>query len=260
MKGIAVMLGTESRREFIISRIQEEGRVRVCDLSAECEVSEVSIRKDLEVLEAEGHLKRVHGGAVALNKAYASMDLVERYKTNSAAKRRIAELAAALIEDNDTIFMNGGTTLTYVLRAIRGKKNVSIVTNSIHNATVAASHASFNVILLGGDVDPKYQFTHGSDAESQVRNYRATKCILSVDGISKEAGLTLYYSNEASLVRQMIGSAASVIVVADGSKFGREAFARITEAGEMDILVTNKSDKRELIDSLSDMGVKIYEA
>ena len=190
------MTDTERRRERIMELVHETGKVRVGELSELFGVSEVSVRKDLEMLEAEGHLQRVHGGAVALNKLYVNMDLGERYRTNAAAKKAIAEFAADFIEDNDTIFMNGGTTLTYVLRAIRGKKNVSVVTNSMQNASEAASHASFNVILLGGVVDSKYQFTHGSDAENQLKNYHATKCILSVDGISSDAGLTLYYSNE----------------------------------------------------------------
>lgn len=259
-KGDLNMISTEKRRELIMGRVHETGRVKVVELASEFKVSEVSIRKDLEALEAEGHLKRVHGGAVALNKLYVNMDLGERYKTNATAKKHLAELAASFIEDNDTVFMNAGTTLTYVLRAIKGKKNVSIVTNSIQNATEAASHSSFNVILLGGDVDSKYQFTHGSDAEKQLENYHATKCILSVDGVSADSGLTLYYANEASLARQMINSASSVIVVADGSKIGREVFAKITDAKKMDVLITNKTDKEDVLSALSELGVEIYQA
>lgn len=254
------MQNSDNRREFIISKIQTAGKVKVGEIAKECGVSEVSVRKDLESLEAEGQLKRIHGGAVALNKLYVNMDISERYKTNSQAKRRVAERVAEFIEDNDTVFMNAGTTLTYVLRAIKGKKNVSIVTNSIQNATEAASHASFNVILLGGVVDSKYQFTYGSDAEKQLENYHATKCILSVDGVSPKSGLTLYYANEAPLARQMIKSAASVIVVADESKVGKEVFAKITDAKNMDVLVTNKTDKLDTIEELCELGVRVVEA
>ena len=251
---------TEERRERIVSLLHENGKIRVSELSEEYDISEVTIRKDLEALEAEGHLKRVHGGAIGLNKLYVNMDLSERYKTNSAAKRALAELAASFIDDNDTIFMNAGTTLTYVLRAIRDKKNVSIVTNSVQNATEAALYASFNVILLGGELDSKYQFTFGTDAERQLENYRAVKCILSVDGISAESGLSLYYANEASLARKMIQGSAKTIVVADSSKIGREVFARITDAEKTDILITNRSDKKKELDALSKLGVKIYQA
>lgn len=250
---------TEQRRERIVAALHENGKVRVSELSEEYEISEVTIRKDLEALEAEGHLKRVHGGAIGLNKLYVNMDLSERYRTNAGAKRALAELAASFIDDNDTVFMNAGTTLTYVLRAIRDKKNINIVTNSVQNATEAALYASFNVILLGGELDSKYQFTYGADAERQLDNYRATKCIISVDGICAESGLTLYYANEAPLARKMIESSAKTIVVADSSKIGRGVFARITDAKKTSILVTNTSDKKHELSALEKLGVKIYQ-
>ena len=212
---------SENRREEIIELIQSQGTVKVSELSEKYNISEVSIRKDLETLEAQGHLSRIHGGAVGINKLYLNMDLTERFKTNAASKREVAELAAKFIEDNDTIMMNAGTTLTYVLRALRGKKNISIVTNSIQNATEAALYPAFNVILLGGELDSKYQFTYGQDAIHQLENYHATKTILSVDGITAESGLTLYYSNEAELARKMIECSDMAIVVADSSKIGK---------------------------------------
>ena len=250
---------TEDRREEIITLIRDNGKVKVTDLSQRYGISEVSIRKDLEVLEEQGHLSRVHGGAVALNKLYVNMDLNERFKTNASAKKRLAELAAQFIEDNDTIMMNAGTTLTYVLRAIRNKKNISIVTNSIQNATEAAL-SSFNVILLGGELDSKYQFTYGDDALNQLNNYHATKCILSVDGISSASGLTLYYSNEAALAKKMIECSGKVIVTADASKIGKNVFARITDASKMNVLITTESDNSEELNALKKLGVDIHEA
>lgn len=259
-KGIQNMqLTTEQRRENIVAMIHELGKVKVSDLSEKYKISEVSVRKDLEALEAQGHLKRVHGGAVALNKLYVNMDLSERYLTNSQAKRQLAEAVASFVNDNDTIFMNAGTTLTYVLRAIKGKQNISLVTNSIQNATEAALFSSFKVILLGGEVDSKYQFTYGTDAEAQLANYHAMKTILSVDGISAESGLTLYYSNEASIARKMIEYSSKTIVVADSGKIGKEVFARITDAKRTDVLITNASDKEKELAALRKLGVTIYE-
>lgn len=253
-------ISTEQRREQIISIIQENGKVKVSELSEKYGISEVSIRKDLELLEAEGHLSRVHGGAVGLNKLYVNMDLNERYRTNAIAKRKLAELASRFIDDNDTIMMNAGTTLTYVLRAIRNKKNITIVTNSVQNATEAALYPDFNVILLGGELDSKYQFTYGEDAISQLENYHANKCILSVDGISSSAGLTLYYSNEASLVKKMIESSGEVIITADSGKVGKNVFAKITDASKTDILITTNTENKTELEKLCKLGVKIYEA
>ncbi len=252
-------LSSEKRREDIISLIQINGKVKVSELSEKYNISEVSIRKDLEALEAEGHLSRIHGGAVGMNKLYVNMDLSERFKTNASAKKNVAELAARFIDDNDTIMMNAGTTVSYVLRAISKKKNISIVTNSIHNATEAALYPAFNVILLGGELDSKYQFTYGSDAINQLSNYHATKCILSVDGISAQSGLTLYYSNEAELARKMTEASDKTIVVADSSKLGKNVFAKIADASQTDIFITNKTEHLEELSKLKELGVKIYE-
>ena len=254
------MLSTEQRRDEIVAILHTKGKIKVSEIAEKYGISEVSVRKDLEYLEMQGHLSRVHGGAVALNKLYVNMDLSERFKTNSVAKKRLAKLAASLIEDNDTIMMNAGTTLAYVLHAIQGKKNITIVTNSMQNAMEAALYSSFNVILLGGEFDSKYQFTYGEDALSQLENYHATKCILSVVGISLGAGLSLYYSNEASLARKMIECSDKLIVTADGTKLGRYAFAKITDLKCGDVLVTNFAENREEVEKITQAGVTVLEA
>jgi len=248
---------TERRREDIIRLIEECGSVRVSELAKAYGISEVSVRKDLEYLEMHGHLSRTHGGAVAVGKLYVNMDLGERFKTNSAAKKRLAELVEPLIEDNDTLMINAGTTITYILHAVRNKKNIRIVTNSLQNAAEAATYPNFDVILLGGELDRKYQFTYGEDALSQLSNYHATKCILSVDGVSVEDGLTLYYSNEAALARKMIECSDTVIVAADSSKIGRRAFARITDTVKTDVLVTTCAPNDPSLCEIGRLGVKI---
>lgn len=253
-------IAVEQRRAEIVELLSKNGSVRVSELSKLYSISEVTVRSDLEYLESQGQLSRVHGGAVGTGKLYANMDLSERYMTNAASKRALATVAQELIEDNDTIMMNAGTTLAYVLHAIQGKKNISIVTNSIQNALEVSSHPGINVILLGGDIDSKYQFTHGSDATAQLAKYHANKCILSVDGISVSDGLTLYYANEAGIVRGMIESSDEVIVVADATKLGRSAFSRVGSLEDVDVLVTGCKEGSEEIAALRDMGAEVIES
>ncbi len=250
----------EKRREEILNAIRANGKVRVTELSVKYGISEVSIRKDLEILEERGQLARVHGGAVGFEKMYVNMDLEERARTNAEAKRRLADAVARLVEDNDTLMMNAGTTLSYVLRAIKGKHNISVVTNSIPNANEAALYSSFHVILLGGELDPKYQFTYGKNAEEQLRQYHATKCILSVDGVRADAGLTLYYANEAALAKRMMESSDNVIIAADASKIGKSAFAQIENVSAGQILVTTESADRAELERLRQAGVTTLEA
>lgn len=253
-------IAVEQRRSEIMEQIRKNGSVRVADLSRMYGISEVTIRSDLEYLEAQGELSRVHGGAVGTGKLYANMDLSERYMTNAGSKRELATVAAALIENNDTIMMNAGTTLAYVLHAIQGKKNISIVTNSIQNALEISSYPGVNVILLGGDIDAKYQFTHGNDTITQLERYHANKCIISVDGITERDGLTLYYANESGIVRKMIELSDEVIVVADASKLGRSAFSRVAALSDVDVLVTNRGSDAAELTAIDEMGGRVIEA
>ncbi len=257
---VSMNIAVEQRRSEIIELIQRNGSVRVAELSKMYSISEVTVRSDLEYLESQGQLSRVHGGAVGTGKLYANMDLSERYMTNAASKRELASLAAELIERGDTIMMNAGTTLAYVLHAIKGKKDISIVTNSIQNALELSSYPGINVILLGGEIDAKYQFTYGNDTTSQLERYHANKCIISVDGIHEEGGLTLYYANEAGIVRKMIESSDEMIVVADSTKLGRNAFSRVASLSDVDVLVTNRKDGSAEISTLRDMGCEVIEA
>ena len=249
----------EQRRNDIVRRIVAGGKVKVTDLSRLYGISEVSIRNDLELLETRGVISRVHGGAVPVNKLYMNMNLNERFLSNASAKKALAQKAAELVSDNDTIMMNAGTTLTYVLRALQCKKNLSIVTNSVQNA-IEANNCAFNVILLGGQMDPKYQFTHGQDTLRQLENYHAGKCILSLDGISASFGMTLYYPNEAAVIRKMMELSGSVIVAADSSKIGRNTFSRVAPISGVQTLITSAAANEEELQGLRNAGITVIEA
>ncbi|MHB1154751.1 MAG: DeoR/GlpR family DNA-binding transcription regulator [Eubacteriales bacterium] len=247
----------EQRREKILELLGEKGEVRVSSLSDLFGISEVTVRGDLEYLSLQGLLSRIHGGAVSSSKLYHEMDLKERLSANETEKKVIAERVASMIHDNESIMLNSGTTITYVLRALRGRHNLTLVTNSLPIATEASAYKSFNVILLGGLINSKYLFTYGDDALRQLSCYHADKLVLSVDGIDRDCGLTLYYANETEISRRMIAQSASVIVAADYSKIGRVAFADIAPVTRADCIVTNASASAEYITSLRDAGVTV---
>lgn len=227
------------RKEKILELLNTQGQVKVADLSREFGISSITIRSDLADLEERGLLFRVHGGAINSYKSYCDMDLQQRLGTNLKAKQLIAKRAAEVIKDHDTIMMNSGTTTLSVFRAIPSQLHLNIVTNSISIALEASGNPNFNVVLLGGFVNPKYQFIYGDDALSQLKNYHADKLFLSVDGISPKSGLTTYYDREAELARLMLSQSASKIIVADSSKVGRTAFVNIAETSLADCLITN---------------------
>ena len=248
---------TEQRRQKILELVKEKDTVRVSNLSRLFEVSEVTIRTDLEDMEKKGLLSRIHGGAVSTYKPYYSMNLNQRLETNQRAKVEIAEKISSLIQPNDTIMLNSGTTTLLAFRKFPKDYNLSIVTNSISIALEASGNPNYNVILVGGSVNTKYQFTYGNDAVRQLRKYHADKLILSVDGIDLRAGLTTYYNKEATVDTVMIEQSDCCIVAADKSKFNHRALVKVTDFSVADYIVTNGQVNHELLEELQLQGVTI---
>ena len=246
------------RRQKIVELVNSRGRIKVGELARIFDISEVSVRTDLADLEAKGLLSRIHGGAVSSYKTYYNMDMQQRLLANRESKERIAIQVASMIKENDTIMLNAGTTTLAIFRQIPSNLVLSIVTNSIAIALEAAANPNFNVVLLGGSVNAKYQFVYGDTANTQLRRYHADKLILSVDGVSVDAGFTTYYDREAELDRLMFAASATRIVAADSSKLGRTAFAHISPVSSADYLVTNmdsstEDEAAELKDAVSNL-------
>ncbi len=247
----------EQRKQRILDLLKENDTVRVTNLSRQFGVSEVTIRTDLDDMEKKGLLSRVHGGAVSSYKPYYSMNLNQRLETNQKAKVAIAERVAELIQPNDTVMLNAGTTTLLVFRKFPSNYNLSIVTNSISIALEASGNPNYNVILVGGSVNTKYQFTYGNDAVKQLEKYHADKLILSVDGISASQGFTTYYNKEATVDVAMIEQSACRIIAADHSKFGHSAFAKISDLSIADYIVTNGHLTPDLAETLEENGVTV---
>jgi len=253
-------MSLSERKNKILELLEKNGSVKVTELSKMFDISEVTVRNYLADMEAMGLLSRVHGGAMSSYKPYYSMNLSQRLETNQTEKKKIAQKVAETVEENDTIMLNSGTTTLMVFRALPTSFNLNIVTNSIAIALEAADIPNFNVILVGGSVNTKYQFTYGIDAVQQLKNYHADKLILSVDGIDPENGFTTYYDKESDIDRVMIEQSKICIIAADTSKFDRTAFARITSVDEADMIVTNAQLSDVMLKSLEKHNIEIIRA
>ena len=247
----------DDRRNNILKLLDKNGSVRVTELSRTFSISEVTIRSDLADMENKGLLTRVHGGAIRSYKPYYNMSLNQRMSTNQNHKEIIAEKIADMIKDNDTIMLNSGTTTLLVFRAIPRNLNISIVTNSISIALEGTANPNFNIILLGGLINAKYQFTFGDDAIKQLKSYHADKLILSVDGIDCNHGFSTYYNKEAEIDRIMLEQSSVNIVAADHSKFNRCAFTKISDLSVADYIVTDTNVPDTLKNKLSKHSIKI---
>ena len=251
-------MALSERKQKILEILEEAGNVNVTELSNLFGVSEVTIRNYLTDLESKGLLSRVHGGAISSHKPYYNMNLTQRLKTNNEQKREIADKVSSLINDNDTIMINSGTTSLLVFRAFPTRYNLNIVTNSIAIALEAANIPNFNIVLAGGSVNTKYQFTYGFDTISILKSYHADKLILSVDGIDTESGFTTYYDKESSIDRIMLEQSDMCIVAADTSKFKRTAFSKIADLSVANHIITNSSLDNDIYNEFVSQGIDIY--
>ncbi|MBQ8308724.1 MAG: DeoR/GlpR transcriptional regulator [Clostridia bacterium] len=223
------------RRNKILDILHKEKKVYIAELSQTLGASLVTIRSDLDALERDGKLVRMAGGAVLPSGGNHS----PRHSiANYEQKREIAETVAQTIQDGDTLFINSGTTTLLVADALKNKKNLSVVTNSLSVASALGS--SFRVILLGGLINAQYNFTYGADTQEYLNRFSADWAILSVDGVSDQGEISTCHAEEAIVDRLMITRAKKVLIVADETKIGRTGFSYVCHCDDKIKILTNK--------------------
>jgi DeoR family transcriptional regulator, fructose operon transcriptional repressor len=238
----------------LLHLIQNRGQMTVQELSAHFQVSNDTIRRDLDFLAAQGRLTRTYGGAVANeNGLHADSTFVQRMSTRNPAKKRIARAASRLIEIGETLLVNGGSTTALFASEIE-HQNVTIVTNNL--ALASAMPPDRAVYLLGGRYYHDVQITIGPLFLSGVQ-ISVDSAIISVGGISIRGGLSAPILEEALLTSSMIAAARRTIVVADATKFGQRSFAHICPFANIDILVTDRDPPCDLAEALANAGVEV---
>lgn len=242
----AAGLKLDARRAKILEILEQEGRVSVTRLSQMLGATPVTIRSDLDALESSGSLERIPGGAMPKARTQAQLS----YVRNLPQKQAIAAAAAAVIHDGDTLFINSGTTTLEVALALKQRRNLNIVTNSIAIASELSGTPTFRVILLGGEVNEQYGFTCGGDAQEQLRKYKADYAILSPDGVSPEDGVTTYHADEAIIDQIMAARSKQTMIVADHSKVGYGGFSMVVPLVETQILITDSGADVQILDAL----------
>ena len=250
----------EERLSLILERLSQTGSVGVSGVAAELGVSTASVRRDLQLLEEQHLLSRTHGGAVANATVY---ELPLRYRSGSHKdeKRRIAAVAAERVDDTvATVGMTGGTTTTEVARRLADRLGLTVVTNALNIASDLALHPDIKLIVTGGTARSESYELVGPLAESTLADLNLDIVVVGVDGISVAGGLTTYHEVEAATNRTMIGRARRVVVVADGSKVGKLALARICDIEQVHELITDASADDAELARLEAAGVTVTRA
>ncbi len=233
-------LFNEERRRAILAILHRDGRVLVKDLAKHFRISQITIRKDLEILDSQGSVQRTHGGALPVQ-AGALLDptLREKEKLHRREKARIAEAAVKLVEEGQSVLLDSGTTTTAIARALKDMSRLTVITNAINIAAeLAGTH--IEVILTGGMLRKNSFSLVGPLAEQTLRQLSADILFLGVDGFDTRAGLFTPNLLEAQVNRAMVEIARRTVAVCDSSKFGRRSLCSIMPVTSVQELITDR--------------------
>ena len=251
----------QGRRSAILQKLREDSTVTVAQLKEIFGVSEVTIRKDLRILQDRKLLIRVHGGALKESSTSQSdpdeHNFSFKQMVNSREKQAIGRAAAAHIKDGDTILVDSGTTALEVVRNLHGFNDLTIVTTSINAMLEAVKYRRFRVMMLGGLMRETSLSVVGPLAESNLKLFYCDKLFLGVDSFSVEAGISTPNVEEASTNQVMISRAAEVIAVFDSSKVNKRALAFIAPVDKINTIVTDSGFPSNVLAQLKSMNVQV---
>ncbi|KGY14339.1 DeoR faimly transcriptional regulator [Vibrio tubiashii] len=245
------------RRQKIMAHICSHGSGKVDEFVAQYNVSAVTIRHDLNVLEREGCVFRCYGGAT-LNPNFAfDQPLYRKDQLNRGAKQSIAQVAASLIQDGEAVILDSGTTIGLMPQYLTNKKHLVVMTNALNTAYQLSQFDNIDLHVVGGSLRRASCSLIGNHGEQQIRSYLFDKLFLGVDGFDLQAGVTTPDNHEAQVNRAMCEVARQVIAVTDSSKFGRKSFCMIRAANQIDVLVTDSKIPHATHQALIEMGVEV---
>jgi len=229
------------------------------ELASRLGVSESTARRDLEVLEQQGSVRRTHGGVVSLAEPSASrLGFADREATAAAEKRAIAAAVAAMISDNQTLILDGGTTCYRVAEALAGRR-ISVVTNSVPIAALLVGEVATEVTLLGGYLYPRTGVALGAAALRMLDSLRAAQVVMSCAAVNTDG---VFNVNEmmTAVEQRMIEVADEVILAADHTKWGKRAIAALCDWKDVHVLVTDAGAEPAMRQWLDEQGVKVIVA
>lgn len=252
-------LYAEERQQRILTLAQADGRVEVAALAAQFDVTQETVRRDLDRLERQGLLRRVHGGAIPSSHLDFEPGLSQRDALASSEKARIARAAVSLLPRQGTVLIDAGTSTARLAAALPEDCELTVVTNALPIATALASRRAVTVHLVGGRVRGRTLATVDTWALQILAGLNVDVAVLGTNGISVERGLTTPDLAEAGVKAAMAAAGRRVVVLADSSKVGNDQFARFAELSDIDQVVTdagiNPADHTAFLDAGVDVIV-----
>ncbi|NJN39673.1 MAG: DeoR/GlpR transcriptional regulator [Gammaproteobacteria bacterium] len=252
---MAAQLATEERRSRVLELVRFRGFASLPDLADELQVSESTVRRDLDYLEESGVARRTHGGAFYTGPSPKLPHFEMRQSHQWDKKRAIAAAASRLIEDGDTVLLDGGST-TYELAQVLVDRPLQVVTNSLPVAALFSARETVDLVIVGGYVHSRTGVSLGPYANEMLADLNVRRAVLSVAGVNERG----YYNSNLLLVeteRAMMRVADEVIVVADSTKFGQSSLARLCDIGEVNVLVTDSEISEAWRQKIAETGIRL---
>lgn len=245
------------RHQFILQQLQENGKVDIQELTDALQVSGVTIRKDLKLLEEKKLLYRTKGGGSTQNPYTIEKPINEKEFIKAEEKKKIAKAAFNLIGMNDSIIMGSGTTVFELAHILHPSKHLTVITPALKVALELCNRPNVNVLQIGGLIHPSSASAGGSFAERLLDDISCGVLFIGVDGIDPEFGLSITNLAEASLDTKMVQLAQTVVVMADSSKFDRRGIGRICSLEQVDYIITDNLVPPDTVKMVQDRGVKV---
>jgi DeoR/GlpR family transcriptional regulator of sugar metabolism len=245
------------RWQKIIQLVNERGSIRVTELSVICEVTEETIRRDLDKLESEGKLLRSHGGAISMKSAQAEIPYLERETTNADEKRRIAQEAVSQVYEKDRIILDASSSAWYMAQLLPDMP-LTVLTNSIKVAMELSGKEKIKVISTGGLLSSRSLSYIGPLAERSLSTYHVDKAFLSCKGLHLQRGLSESNELQALIKQKMISIADEAYILADYSKFGQQSLAHVAAWNEIRHLITDEKADAAVLEQIAERGVTVH--
>ena len=246
-----------SRKEYILNTLNETGILHTNEIMKQCNVSEITIRRDLIELEAKGLLVRTHGGAVKSKATDMMFSYEHKISQNRQNKDAICRLAADHIYEGDIIFVDCGTTLSLITKFITKFKSLTVITTSLPVVSDLINYSNIRLSLIGGEIDSERQATYGSVAENIIGMYHADKAFIGADGISLKKGLSSFDDKEGAVTRMMMENSDEVFLLCDSSKIEKNSFVIFASISGIDHLITDEQILPEQLKMYRSAGVDV---
>lgn len=245
------------RQQRILETARAQGRVEVVAMSEDLGVTTETVRRDLTVLERRGAVRRVHGGALPVDRLEVEPPLATRTTQNSQAKRRIAARALDEVPAEGTILLDGGSTTRALAELIPDREGLTVVTNSIDAAAILQGHTHTDVYVLGGRVRGRTGACVGDWLTSALAGVCVDVALIGANGFSPTRGMTTPDQAEAVAKRAMVGAARRAVVLADATKSGDDHFHRFADTASIDALITDESLDADTVIELGAEGMAV---